>query len=670
MSHRRSSRQRFGAFRAALHAAHPWRGQPAASRDPDAPSAGTTTRGPASTGKSTGALLRAFLPLLRPYATPLTISLGLLTLSTLATLIFPATPKFAIDYILTDQPGPTGIPSTWGLPTERGALLVWLAVVGGCSAVAGLGIDVVGRWQLFRVSKRLAVDFRRKVFRHAVQLPLWRVHALKSGGVASVLRNDAGTPAELLIHLLYYPWRSCVQLLCTFVILAFVDWFLLVCALGLLPVVYMTHRTWIRRIRPVYRGVRDSREAVDAHAAEVFGGMRVVRAFGNERHEARRFVVGMHVMTRQEIFSWWWSRMIEIGWRVVVPLASLLILLYGGTEVIRGALSLGDLVLFVTYTGMLLGPLENLVGSASSIQSALAGFERIEELLDEPDENRALHASAAGLQVHRGAIELDEIAFVYPNSETPVLQNVTLRIDAGQTVALVGPSGAGKTTLSNLIARFYAPTAGSLRIDGVEASALDLSAYRAALGIVEQEVFLFDGSIRDNIAYAKPTASDDEVREAAQRAYAHRFIVGFPAGYDTEIGERGVRLSGGQKQRLALARAILRDPKILILDEATSNLDAESEAVIQKSLVELMHGRTSIVIAHRLSTIRHADRIVVLDEGRVVETGTHEELLARGGRYAEFLRTQLEPARAEARDEHHAQDASAQQAPPRRPVRA
>lgn len=600
-------------------------------------------RDPRPKSRSAFQLLRAFLATLPGHATIVGFSLAMLTLSTLAGLVLPAAPKFAIDYVLTDQPGPAGIPDWLGLPDDRVALLALLAAAGIATSLVALLIDVTGRWQLLRASKRLATEFRRRVFRHAVRLPLWRVHALKSGGVASVLRNDAGAPSDLLISFLYSPWRSVVQLCATLVVLATVDWMLLLGALGLLPAIWLSHRTWISRIRPIYRGVRDTREDIDAHAAEAFGGMRVVRAFGQERSESVRFATSTHLMARQEILSWWWSRAVEIGWRILMPLASTFVLLYGGWRVIRGELSVGDIVLFVTYTAMLLGPLESLVSSASAIQSSLAALDRVLDLLEEAPE--VGDGDAGKLRLRRdevaGQIDLDDVWFAYPGTEKEVLRGVTLHVEAGQTVALVGPSGAGKTTLSNLVARFYDPDRGAVRLDGHDVRDLDLSSYRALLGVVEQDVFLFDGTVRDNIGYAKKGAGQDEIERAARLAHAHEFIRGLEDGYDTVIGERGVKLSGGQKQRLALARAILADPRILILDEATSNLDSESEALIQRSLEELMKGRTSFVIAHRLSTVRKADVIVVLEDGRVVEQGSHDELVARQGRYVELLRAQL-----------------------------
>jgi ATP-binding cassette subfamily B protein/subfamily B ATP-binding cassette protein MsbA len=597
-------------------------------------------------------IFAAFWALMPGHKVVLGMALGTLAFSTLVGLVTPAAPKFVIDYVLTDSPGPSGIPPSLGLPTDRVTLLWWLAGALIIFEVLSLIISTFGRFQLLRLQKRLQNEMRRKVFQHAVRLPLWRIHALKSGGVASVLRADASAPSDIVVHLFYTPFRSLIQLLGSFVVLAFVDWLLLVGAMLLLPLIVLSHRTYIAKIRPLYRGARTTREDVDAHATEAFGGMRVVRTFSQERVEGLRFVSGVHLMARQEILAWWWSRALEILWRIALPGASIVVIVYGGIRVLEGTLTLGDVMLFITYTMMLLGPLEALVSTAVAIQNSLSGYERVLDLMDE---RREFADQEIKKRVDRGSVkghvEIKDLKFAYPGTEKAVLDGVSLDVQPGQTVAFVGPSGAGKTTLSNLIARFYDPDGGSVEIDGTDLREIDVMTYRDLLGIVEQDVFLFDGTIRDNIAYARRDATMDDVENAAKLAHAHEFILETEDGYDTIIGERGVRLSGGQKQRIALARAILADPALLILDEATSNLDSESEALIQQSLSELMKGRTSFVIAHRLSTVRDADQIVVLEDGKVIEHGTHEELLDRDGRYATFLAGQLERAHRKAHED-------------------
>ena len=592
-------------------------------------------------------LLRIFLGLLGRHRRAVVFALATLTISTTLALVPPAATKFAIDYAFSG----TGLPEAWRdrLPADWGLesptrLLAFLCIAVVLISVVRVAVGVAGRWQATRAARRLSVDLRRRAFEHAVRLPLDRVHEIKSGGVASILREDAGSIADLVFSMLYNPWRAVIQLLGSLLILAWTDWRLLIGSLVLLPTVWITHRTWIGRIRPMYRDIREQRERIDGQATETFGGMRVVRGFGRRRSESNRFVRGGHLMARQELRVWWWARGIEIAWELIIPIASAGLLFYGGLQVVEGTITTGDLVMFLTYLVMLLGPIETLASSATGFQTQLAALDRIEDLVEEPvelpDRPGAIVLDRASV---RGEIEFRNVAFRYPRSEEAVLEGISFTAPPGGMVALVGASGAGKTTLSNLVARFFDPSEGAILLDGVDLREIALDSYRSLLGIVEQEVFLFDDSIGANIAYGRRGASEAEIRRAAGIANALEFIDPLPEGLDTLIGERGVRLSGGQRQRLAIARAVLADPRILILDEATSALDTESERLIQQGLSRLLAERTSFVIAHRLSTIVHADLIVVLEHGRVVETGTHEELMDSSGRYRDMVVRQTAP---------------------------
>jgi ATP-binding cassette, subfamily B, bacterial len=604
-----------------------------------------------------------FWRLTRPQRHSIVTALFLLTIAIVLRLIPPLGTKLAIDSALTRPANP--LPD-WAGPImqwSQSVLNHWFQSAGGTEdsdstkllllysiaaivvvvTLVGTAVNLTARWIATKSVNQTQVSIRRQVFEHAVKLPLQRVYEMKSGGVASLIREDAGGVGELIFSMLYNPWRAVIQFVGSLIVLMLVDWRLMLGGATLLPLVWVTHRTWINRIRPLYRDVRKQRQGIDARATETFGGIRVVRTFSRGRNESSKFVRENDFLVRQQLFTWWWTRIVETIWEVVIPIASTGLLIYGGYQIVKGSLTLGDLMMFLVYLTMLLDPLATIAGSAVSFQNNLAGLDRILDVLENEEElpkrDGALFLRRSDV---RGAIAIDRVSFQYPGSSTFVLQDISLQVKAGETVALVGRSGAGKTTLTNLIARFYDPTSGSLSIDGKDLRDVELSSYRSLLGIVEQDVFLFDGTIRENIAYARRGASEGQVIAAARAAAADEFIEKLTDGYDSIIGERGVKLSGGQRQRLAIARAILADPEILILDEATSNLDSESERLIQESLSVLLKGRTAFVIAHRLSTIINADKIVVLEDGRIVEQGTHDELLHRGGRYRDMVHLQTD----------------------------
>lgn len=640
-----SSRRRFNDFRETVRRRKVEKTRPPRHHGPDRPAVKLGDR-----DRSFWELIREFWSLLKPHHNQIFIALLFLTFGIGLRLIPPVGTKLAIDCVLTDPPKP--LPSwiaAYELPDDKMQRLLWIAAAVIVTTLLATVIHLFSRWTATKAVNQSQITIRRRVFDHAIRLPLGKVYDLKSGGVASLIREDAGGVADLIFSMLYNPWRAVVQFVGSLIILIFVDWKLMVGGLLLLPIVWVTHRTWINRIRPLYRDIRKQRQRIDAGATETFGGIRVVRTFSRSRSESSKFVREGGFLVRQQLFTWWWTRIIETIWEVIIPLASTGLLLYGGYQIIQGELTLGDLMMFLVYLTMLLDPLATIASSAVGFQNNLAGLDRILDVMEAdselPTNPDAVHVSKASAE---GRIAIADLTFRYPGTETNVLENATLDIEPGETVALVGRSGAGKTTLTNLIARFYDPNQGGIRLDGRDLRDINLDSYRGLLGIVEQEVFLFDGTIADNIAYARRDASRQEIVAAASAAAAHEFIEKLPEGYESVIGERGVKLSGGQRQRLAIARALLADPKILILDEATSNLDSESEQLIQQSLNDLLRDRTAFVIAHRLSTIRNADKIVVLEEGRVVEVGTHRQLLERGGRYQDMVLLQTtEPDRME-----------------------
>jgi ATP-binding cassette, subfamily B, bacterial len=589
-------------------------------------------------------LLSQFWSMLGVHRGKVIVALATLTVSTLLSLIPPAGTKLAIDYVLTEPPLPLPAWFSSYVPNTSRMGLLWMIAVGvAVITLLRTVVHLCGRWYATKAVNLLQADIRRQVFEHSMRLPLHRIQGLKSGGATSLIREDAGGIADLIFNMLYNPWQAIIQLVGSLFVLVLVDWRLMLGGLMLLPVVWVTHRTWIHRVRPLYKDIRSRRQQIDASTTETFGGIRVVRTFARDKSESNRFTRGTHLLARQQLMVWWSTRILEVVWEVLIPLASTGLLLYGGWQILNKSLTLGDLMMFLVYLTMLLGPIASIASSAMSFQNNLAGLDRVLDVLEESTESMG---EPGALELSRsqvaGAMRFESVSFRYPGAETNVLEDISFSVPAGSTVALVGRSGAGKTTLCNLVARFYDPVSGRIELDGHHLQDINLDAYRRLLGVVEQDVFLFDGTVRDNIAYGRRGASDEQVAEAAAAAAALEFIEALPDGFDSWIGERGVKLSGGQRQRLAIARAILADPRILILDEATSSLDSESERLIQRSLARLLQGRTAFVIAHRLSTITHADLILVLDQGRIVESGTHLELLEQGGLYQRMVLLQTE----------------------------
>ncbi|MDP6721156.1 MAG: ABC transporter transmembrane domain-containing protein, partial [Pirellulaceae bacterium] len=388
----------------------------------------------------------AFFGLLAGFRATLVLALASLTVATLLKLVPPVGIKLVIDYVVDDQP----IPVAWAthLPESKVALLFLIA--GGIIAlsIAATLVHLWGRWRATKIVNQVQVALRKRTFEHAVRLPLHRVYELKSGGAASLLREDAGGAAELIFSMIYNPWRAIIQLIGSLVVLALVDWRMMVAGIAMVPLVYVTHRTWVGRIRPMYRDVRKQRQDIDSHSTEAFGGMRVVRAFTRERSERGRFVLGNHLLVRQQLFVWWWARMIEVIWDLLIPVASTSLLVYGGYQIMQEQMTFGDLTMFLFYLAMLLEPLATLAGSATSFQNQLAGLDRVLDLLEEPNElSLDIDVNAIDVNQVTGTISFSAIGFRYPSSQQLVLTDVSLEVPAGTTCALVGRSGAGKTTL-------------------------------------------------------------------------------------------------------------------------------------------------------------------------------------------------------------------------------
>lgn len=406
-------------------------------------------------------------------------------------------------------------------------------------------------------------------------------------------------------------------------------------------------------MRSVFADNRTKISEVNSQLQDSLAGMRVVKSFANEDAERAKFRVANGRYLDSKVAQYRVMGGYQATSAVMTAAHYITIVLLGGYLVAQGRMTAVDMATFALYISLFTGPIETLVNSTEMFQKAIAGFRRMDEVLaTAPDIQDA--PGALPLQVTEGAIEYRDVCFSYADGEIaengegqrPVIDHMSLSIKPGETIALVGPSGGGKSTTCSLLPRFYDVTSGSILIDGQDVRAVTQHSLRSAIGLVQQDVYLFDGTLRDNIGYGRPGATDAEIEDAARKANIHEFIASLPQGYDTVVGERGSRLSGGQKQRVAIARVFLKNPAILILDEATSALDNESEEAVQESLERLAADRTTIIIAHRLSTIKNADEIATVERGRVVERGTHEELLARGGTYARYYRMQFEGARA------------------------
>jgi ATP-binding cassette subfamily B protein/subfamily B ATP-binding cassette protein MsbA len=515
---------------------------------------------------------------------------------------------------------------------RTGAL--FLAVI----LAAGL-LGVVKDYRQRLLNTRVMLTLRRALFERLLHLPLPRLWDMKTGGILSRITGDVDTTTGLLQMAVISPSLSVIRLVIAVAILMSLNWRLALMAVAIIPGAMLISFASARRIRPIYRTVRKDIEQIDGRVGETFSGIRVVRAFGRETRELLDFMRGRHSVLRKELFAHRRELVLWSSWGLLVSAVNVVIIWYGGYLNLQGRASVGDIMAFQWYTFLLLTPVWNIVNSFSELQRSLAAMERVFEILamegDKPDRPNAVDAPAVVREIRFEAVD-----FEYREGR-PVVRDFSVVVPGGTVVALVGRSGAGKTTVTDLVARFHDPTRGRITVNGSDIRDFRLRTYRDLLAIVPQDVFLFDGSVRDNIAYSRHNASDAEVEDAARRANAHEFIERLPEGYDTFVGERGVKLSGGQQQRIAIARAILAEPQILILDEATSNLDTESEQLIQDSMTELFAARTTFVIAHRLSTIRRADMILLMEDGRIIERGTHRELMAAEGEYFSMVRRQM-----------------------------
>lgn len=549
----------------------------------------------------------------------LSVGLGVMLVSRLAGLVLPASSKVLIDEVVGKG---------------RSELLLPLALGAGAATLVQAGTSFGLSRLLGITAQRTITEMRRRVESHVARLPVRYFDSQKSGALVARVMNDAEGVRNLVGTGLVNLVGGVVTAIIALSVLFWISWQLTSATLTVLAVFGALMAWFFKRLRPIFRERGEIYSQVTGRLSEALGGIRIVKTYTAEKREDLVFTQGVHRLFRNVAKSMTAVSGFEAIATVIFGLVGVVMMLVGGKLILSGAMTLGDFVMYIFFTGLVVAPVVQIASIGTQITEAFAGLDRIRELLAVPTED-ADADSRAPLREVKGAVEFRDVWFEY-EPDKPVLKGVSFRAEEGSTTALVGSSGSGKSTLIGLVTTFHQPTRGTITVDGRDLATVRLVDYRSHLGVVLQDNFLFDGTIAQNIAYGRPGASREEIVAAAKVAHCDAFVASFADGYETVVGERGVKLSGGQKQRVAIARAILADPAILILDEATSSLDSESESLIQEALAHLRAGRTTFVIAHRLSTIRSADQILVVEDGQIVESGNHAELLARGGRYKEL----------------------------------
>jgi ABC-type multidrug transport system fused ATPase/permease subunit len=546
----------------------------------------------------------------------LALGLALMLVNRVVGLVLPATSKFLIDDVIGNR---------------RADLLIPLALAASAATVVQAGTMFALSQVLGVAAQRAITDMRRRVEAHVARLPIRYFDSTQSGVLISRIMTDAEGIRNIVGTGLVQLTGSVVTAVLALAILFYLNWQLTLATLVALGAFGGAMALAFNRLRPLFRERGKINAEVTGRLNETLGGIRIVKTYTAEKREELVFTKGVHRLFRNIGQSITGVSAITSFSTVVVGVIGVIMIVIGGRSILAGDMTLGDFIFYLVLTGLMAAPVVQIASIGTQISEAFAGLDRIRELMDMTTEDQE-DSSKAPLGIIEGEIAFDHVSFEY-NAGVPVLKNVSFMAPAGTTTALVGSSGSGKSTLISLVMAFNRPLSGRILVDGRDMTTVKLRDYRSQIGVVLQDNFLFDGTVGDNIRYGRPDATLDQIKAVSRIAHADEFIDGFTDGYDTVVGERGVKLSGGQRQRVAIARAILADPRILVLDEATSSLDSESEALIQDGLRSLRQGRTTFVIAHRLSTIRSADQILVLEHGEIVERGTHDQLLALGGRY-------------------------------------
>ena len=557
------------------------------------------------------------------YRYRLTLGLALMLVSNLAALVLPAMSRYIIDVVV---------------PEGRAEDLLWLAGIGLAAAVVqsvtGFGLSQV----LGVAAQRAITEMRKQVMTHVSRLPINYFDSTQTGVLISRIMTDAEGIRNLVGTGLVQLAGGVVTATIALAWLFYLNWRLTTLTLAILVIFGITMAVGFSRLRPVFRARGKINAEITGRLGETLSGIRIVKAYGVERREQLVFTRGAHRLFRNVAKAVTGVSAVTSVAGLVMGVIGALMIVLGGRALINETWTTGALLQYIIFTGLVIAPVIQMSSIGTQITEALAGLDRIREIRQLTTEDEE-DASREPLSTLRGDVRVEHVCFEYEPG-VPVLKSVSLIAEPGTTTALVGSSGSGKSTLLSLIMAFNRPTSGRVLVDGRNLDQIKLSDYRENLGVVLQENFLFDGTIATNIAFANRNATLEEIRTASRIAHCDEFIEQFQAGYDTIVGERGVKLSGGQRQRVAIARAILADPRLLILDEATSSLDSESESLIQDGLRALCQGRTTFVIAHRLSTIISADQILVLEGGEVIERGTHAQLLAEKGRYTQLYEKQ------------------------------
>jgi ABC-type multidrug transport system fused ATPase/permease subunit len=549
----------------------------------------------------------------------LAVGSGLLLISRLASMVLPASTKYIGDEVFTNR---------------NYALIKWIALAIGIATLVQ-GITSFALSQILGVAAQLAItNMRMRVQSHIERLPIAYFDSTQSGQLISRIMNDAEGIRNLVGTGLGQILGSIVTAVIAIGVLFYLNWQLTIATIIVLLIFGGALFYAFKVLRPIFRERGEITAEVTGRLGESLGGIRIVKAYTAEKREELSFTRGAHRLFRNIAKSITGVSAISSFSSVVIGAVAVVMIVIGGNAVQAGTMTLGDFLMYISFTFLLAMPVIELTSIGTQITEALAGLDRIREVMAMSTEDEQ-DTSRQPIPRIKGSIDFDNVEFEY-DKDVPVLKGVSFHAEAGSTTALVGSSGSGKSTILSLVLNFIQPTSGKIRIDGLDLQSVRLRDYRKHLGVVLQDNFLFDGTILDNIRFSNPEANLHEIKSVSRIANADEFIEKFPNGYETIVGERGVKLSGGQRQRIAIARALLANPRILILDEATSSLDSESEALIQEGLNRLRQGRTTFVIAHRLSTIRSADQILVVEAGEILERGTHEQLIALDGRYKQL----------------------------------